>query len=269
MGLDMYLNRRCVCGKADTEKIRQMRWGLPFSVRDKMGDWSELVYWRKANMIHNWFVKNVQNGKDDCGEYPVTRDNIVQLFELCIKAAHAIQKGKFVLYYQGKPKKEDEPWDRPTHRVPAKLCKPVPANGFIKITNVKSEDEKSEVNEYSLDTEALDAVGTEYEKAMDEEMAKAPKFWVLDNATQKKLDEILPTADGFFFGSTLYGQYYIEDIFDTIVKLRKAIYEIDQGEAETQAGLKYAEQAAKGDPRKLARLMKNVPRFSYSYCASW
>lgn len=28
-------------------------------------------YWRKANAIHNWFVKNVQNDEDDCGRYKV------------------------------------------------------------------------------------------------------------------------------------------------------------------------------------------------------
>ena len=27
----------------------------------------EVGYWRKANAIHGWFVRNVQNGKDDCG----------------------------------------------------------------------------------------------------------------------------------------------------------------------------------------------------------
>ena len=41
-------------------------------------------YWRKANAIHNWFVENIQNGRDDC-EYhrPVTKDDLETLFELC------------------------------------------------------------------------------------------------------------------------------------------------------------------------------------------
>ena len=31
----------------------------------------EVGYWRKANQIHNWFVKNVQKDQDDCKEYRV------------------------------------------------------------------------------------------------------------------------------------------------------------------------------------------------------
>lgn len=34
----------------------------------------EIGYWRKANHIHNWFIKNVQNGKDDCSVYEVSRE---------------------------------------------------------------------------------------------------------------------------------------------------------------------------------------------------
>lgn len=43
----------------------------------------EIGYWRKANAIHKWFVDNVQDGKDDCGTYPVTRDQLSKLHALC------------------------------------------------------------------------------------------------------------------------------------------------------------------------------------------
>jgi hypothetical protein len=39
----------------------------------------EHFYWRKANSIHNWFVKNVQGGTDDCGIYEVTFDQLMSL----------------------------------------------------------------------------------------------------------------------------------------------------------------------------------------------
>lgn len=42
-----------------------------------------VAYWRKANQIHNWFVKNVQNGKDDCGEYYVEREQLQKLLNIC------------------------------------------------------------------------------------------------------------------------------------------------------------------------------------------
>lgn len=32
----------------------------------------EIMYWRKANAIHKWFVDNVQNGEDDCKSYDVS-----------------------------------------------------------------------------------------------------------------------------------------------------------------------------------------------------
>jgi hypothetical protein len=36
-------------------------------------------YWRKANQIHGWFVKNVQNDNDDCGLYEVSIGQIKKL----------------------------------------------------------------------------------------------------------------------------------------------------------------------------------------------
>lgn len=42
-----------------------------------------LAYWRKANQIHNWFVKNVQRGNDDCGEYSVSIEDLKNLRNTC------------------------------------------------------------------------------------------------------------------------------------------------------------------------------------------
>lgn len=41
------------------------------------------AYWRKANQIHAWFVHNVQNDEDDCGEYDVERGSLVELLTIC------------------------------------------------------------------------------------------------------------------------------------------------------------------------------------------
>lgn len=43
------------------------------------------IYWRKANAIHKWFVDNIQNGEDDCKPYPVDKNDLVKLKELCQK----------------------------------------------------------------------------------------------------------------------------------------------------------------------------------------
>lgn len=43
----------------------------------------EVIYWRKANAIHNWFVQNCQDGDDDCRPYRVMRMQLIELKELC------------------------------------------------------------------------------------------------------------------------------------------------------------------------------------------
>lgn len=43
----------------------------------------QLMYWRKANQIHQWFVKNIQGGEDDCNEYTVTVEELKQLMDVC------------------------------------------------------------------------------------------------------------------------------------------------------------------------------------------
>ncbi len=38
-----------------------------------------VMYWRKANAIHKWFVDNVQNGVDDCNSYYVEKVQLEML----------------------------------------------------------------------------------------------------------------------------------------------------------------------------------------------
>lgn len=94
MGLDMYLSaRRSIANyewydeserKLFSDTIRRIR------AEDLVSDESPQLeihvtcaYWRKANQIHNWFVENVQDGKDDCGDYYVSRSQLEELRELC------------------------------------------------------------------------------------------------------------------------------------------------------------------------------------------
>ena len=41
------------------------------------------AYWRKANAIHKWFVDNCQDGRDECQETWVSREQMQQLIDLC------------------------------------------------------------------------------------------------------------------------------------------------------------------------------------------
>lgn len=56
----------------------------------------EVVYWRKANQIHKWFVDNVQGSKDDCGRYRLTEKNLRDLLNICQKILDTVvmKKGK-------------------------------------------------------------------------------------------------------------------------------------------------------------------------------
>lgn len=49
----------------------------------------EVMYWRKANHIHGWFVDNVQNGQDDCNSYYVDWDRLRELRDACYKVESA------------------------------------------------------------------------------------------------------------------------------------------------------------------------------------
>lgn len=64
--------------------IRGWTMGLDMSLSKRnKGTYEEAGYWRKANQIHAWFVKNVQGGVDDCNEYSVDYDQLLELKALC------------------------------------------------------------------------------------------------------------------------------------------------------------------------------------------
>ena len=90
MGLDMYLNAERYLwdfgennDKELANNIGQLI-GLPVDRKVKVIT-VEAGYWRKANHIHNWFVQNVQEGKDECQEAYVSRDHLKELRETCQK----------------------------------------------------------------------------------------------------------------------------------------------------------------------------------------
>lgn len=39
----------------------------------------KIMYWRKANAIHGWFVQNCQGGRDECQETEVSADDLAKL----------------------------------------------------------------------------------------------------------------------------------------------------------------------------------------------
>ena len=86
MGLDMYLKGSRYIStwkegdKELGEKIAQLV-GQEGSFVNTVE--IEVGYWRKANAIHQWFVKNVQDGKDDCKTYWVPQEKLRELQSVC------------------------------------------------------------------------------------------------------------------------------------------------------------------------------------------
>jgi hypothetical protein len=56
--------------------------GLDMYLMDAKG--SELGYWRKANAIHGWMVRQKAGNVDNCQNIPLTRDDLEQLRKLCL-----------------------------------------------------------------------------------------------------------------------------------------------------------------------------------------
>lgn len=98
MGLDMFAVRQFYvkqwdCESADERyEVRVERGGKPVlslqSNRISVVE-EEVMYWRKAIHIHEWFVHNVQDGIDDCRTYEVTWENLRELLKVCEKVMKA------------------------------------------------------------------------------------------------------------------------------------------------------------------------------------
>jgi hypothetical protein len=83
----MYLKKNIFLGHEFEEKKVKVAHllGLPTDAR-AIEVAATVAYWRKAGSVHNWFVQNVQNGVDDCGDHYVSRDKLKQLLDNCCEA---------------------------------------------------------------------------------------------------------------------------------------------------------------------------------------
>lgn len=76
MGLDMFLYKRVKVKEPQTEP-------------------REIMYWRKANQIRQWFVDNTEyNTEWNCVEHLVTKEQLTQLRDDCLKVIEAHKKNK-------------------------------------------------------------------------------------------------------------------------------------------------------------------------------
>lgn len=169
MGLDMYIYRKTYVRNWDhmtPDELHQITVKKnnkkhPWIDKDKITNITELVgQWRKANAIHDWFVQNVQDGRDECQESDVELSQLQELYDTCVLV-----------------------------RDNAKLVEGQIKNG-------------SHIN----------IVGDEVIEVPIMETGKT----IVDKSVA---EDLLPTTKGFFFGSTDYDEYYMQDINDTIAIL--------------------------------------------------
>ena len=90
MGLDMTLRKRHYI--AAQYKHRKVKADINISIDgvqlninpSKIEEIFEIaMLWRKANQIHGWFVRNIQDNEDNCEEYEVPTESLQKLLALC------------------------------------------------------------------------------------------------------------------------------------------------------------------------------------------
>ena len=97
MGLDMYLSARQYISRLDfSTDTREETMGFR-QVIEVTGARNfvepegfsgvtveiPVMYWRKSNAIHNWFVREIGDGVDDCRALELTTDRLRDLVKLC------------------------------------------------------------------------------------------------------------------------------------------------------------------------------------------
>ena len=105
MGLDMYLSAKKHLSKINYKVLQEnneLDYNSPEVIYPEFNNLMQLTqltnvatdmygasvevtcaYWRKANQIHSWFVREVQGGEDNCGEYYVPSDKLIELLAIC------------------------------------------------------------------------------------------------------------------------------------------------------------------------------------------
>lgn len=98
MGLDMSLYKKHYVKNWEHTKekseVKATKGGVPIKglKADRVAYIVEdVAYWRKANMIHKWFVDNVQDGEDDCRNAYVSFEQLEELRDTCKKVLDSIE----------------------------------------------------------------------------------------------------------------------------------------------------------------------------------
>lgn len=102
---EMFVDRRTITDDELASYQSNINLGFIYSGEGYFSNYirglQDIGYWRKANQIHNWFVKNVQNGVDNCEYYIVSKEQLGDLLSTCQKvlAASELVDGQIINGY--------------------------------------------------------------------------------------------------------------------------------------------------------------------------
>ena len=115
MGLDMYLNKKHYVQKWSFQEPHEQfevtvtKGGKPYeAINVGRVNYVEeqVMYWRKFNALHAWFVENVQAGVDECQTSYVSRIDLEKLLETLQKVVASLEASPKV------PAMVESGWDK-------------------------------------------------------------------------------------------------------------------------------------------------------------
>lgn len=202
MGLDMNIyKRKCV---SDNWKVAHEKGEKVKRVFEE----TDMLYLRKANQIHNYFVEKFGSGEDNCQEIDISIDDIKELKKLC---EQIISKTKLVDGYL------DGGWGGTSFEPDKKikmLVRKSKGYGF----EDGGEKPAKELKVGDLFSSSMTDTGANVVReinVMDDgriTIHYGCEYVGKKMANSTLARDLLPTQAGFFFGSTEYDEYYIDDL---------------------------------------------------------
>ena len=197
MGLDIGIYRKWKVSDNFQEYLKD-----PSLKQERVYKETEVMYLRKANQIHRYFIENFANGDKEASEVKVELADLLKLKTICLRILKETETEKGLV---------NNGWGSTTYKSTERiiLAKQV-GNKFEQgATKEASELEAGDLIWRTPDsadkvksTELGSTLRVEYDCLFCEKRMKNPLL----------AQTLLPTQDGFFFGSTDYDEWYLEDL---------------------------------------------------------
>lgn len=205
MGLDMYIYRKQYVSDNWDVKKKAYEEGKPEPKLERNIKETEVLYLRKANQIHEYFVDRFGGGEDNCKPINIELEDILELKRTCEKILKEskLKKGFLEDGYSFDNRYVGETYPlakRDDKKLVFVECGKKPATELKKGDLIyRNETSAGRVESIEVDGELVHIHYTSIrvaEKIDNPELAQ----------------DLLPTQSGFFFGSTSYDEWYLEDL---------------------------------------------------------